>query len=299
MCGEKSTMDKKKKKEWIIKYIKKNNLEDILDSKYKGSGCNFIYKYTSEIQSICSIISVLIIGGFSLAMTWQYNNMVIKQTKIMEYGQKPLIDISINDNDGNNIDELTIVNNGIDALSYNVEVIPFFDVLCNENNLGHTPIRVFLAENIEEIEYLYNASKEIARIKLNNENCAEIKLLKNNLSEITHNYTTLFWNFRLTYLIIVNTTDLMKQDNKDYFLFDCDKIMRIENELGEDIVKEYCDIIWYDDGIGELKETRFNFKSVGADELFKYTLNKIRENGLYKFDFRNNEYVTYGDFEPE
>lgn len=52
-------------------------------------------KHSNEIQSICSIISVLVIGIASLFVSVQNNNLVKKQTQIMRYEHKPIIDILI------------------------------------------------------------------------------------------------------------------------------------------------------------------------------------------------------------
>ena len=62
-------MKKQQKKEWIINYCKNNNIEDLLNEKYTKTNKNrhrldILNKYAPFIQSICSIISV-IIGAFT------------------------------------------------------------------------------------------------------------------------------------------------------------------------------------------------------------------------------------------
>ncbi|MCM1237129.1 MAG: hypothetical protein NC489_44225 [Ruminococcus flavefaciens] len=129
-------MNKKQKKEWIIKYVKNNDMEYILHNKYKTQKSKWLKVHSDEIQSICSIISVLIVGIISLILTMHYNTMVKEQTKLMEIGQKPIIDIVINEDVADGTDELTIINRGAPCLSYGIEVISYLDVLCYENGWG-------------------------------------------------------------------------------------------------------------------------------------------------------------------
>lgn len=288
-------MNDKEKKQWIIRYIRKNKIDDILAEKYKNETKNALKKYSNEIQSICSIVSVLVIGIISLIISIQYNHLVKQQTQIMKNEQKPIIDI-INEGGSDYTDRLLVINSGINAKNYNVEIFPFFDIMCNENNLGSIPIRVYFINGAEIL--LSKKLDEIAEITIYKENYPVICSLKEDLHKIISEYTTLYWDFSFSYLIKITTIDVMDEENIDYFVYNRQGVKRVGNEYGNGLVDEYNYMIDNHDGTKTSKESYFDLDKVDAEQIFRYTLKKIRDNNLYKVDFRTNEKYLYGDYEP-
>lgn len=284
-------MDNKKKAEWIIKYIKKNNLEYLLNSKFREKNVNWINGHSNEIQSICSLVSVFVIGIFSLLLTFKYNNLVKMQTEIMKYEQKPNINILLEKDIEEGIDCLTIINNGMATQSYSVEVIPFFNVICNENQFGNYPIRIYLIQGINDFVYTNSQIGEMAYIKVYNNLYNSVYTIKNDLYEIINDYTELFWSFDLNYLISVKSIDRMDEIDEDYFIYNQYGIKKILDEEGSNINNDYWSLT--------LAEGIHIFPNLNADILFEYTLKLLREKNLYTTkDLLTNEYVLYGDYEP-
>lgn len=290
-------MNNKEKKQWIIRYAKNNKIDDILAEKYKKEKDSFLKKHTDEIQSICSIISVLVIGIASLFISVQYNNLADKQTQIMKYEQKPIIDIRIEDiNDYT--DKLLIVNNGTDAIDYKVEIFSFFEVLCNENKIGSVPIRVYFLNAIENIKN--RNTDKVSEMVLYKESYPPIFSLKEDLHSIISEYTNLYWDFSFTYLIKVTSVDIMDEKNVAYFIYNHNSATRVSDEYGNSIEYEYNYMVDGDYPNTKVsKESFFDLESSNAKQIFKYALSKIRENNLYHVDSSTSEkYVLYGEYEP-
>lgn len=288
-------MTDKEKKQWVINYIKKNKIEDILAEKYKSGKENLLKKYSDEIQSICSILSILIIGFASLIISAQNNHLTEKQTEIMRNEQKPIIDIATEEND-NFTDKLFVVNKGTDVIDYDIEIFSYLDVYCNENNMGSTPIRVYLMNTVENFEHT-NTDK-LAEITLYKESYPIVASLKSDLLEIISEYTNLYWDFSFTYLIKVTSIDVMNEVNVDYFIYYRQGVKRVEDEYGNNIVSEHNYMIDNHDGTKTSKESFFDFETMNAEQIFKYALNKIRNYKLYQVDFLTNEKYLYGEYEP-
>ncbi len=288
-------MNAKEKKQWIINYIKKNKMEDILAEKYKNGKENVLKKYSNEIQSICSILSIIIIGFASLFFSAQNNYLTEKQTEIMKNEQKPIIDILIEKTD-NSTDKLFIVNKGTGVIDFDIEIITYLDVLCNENNMGFTPMRVYLMNAVENLEYTY--TDKLAEITLYKESCPIAASLKSDLHGIISEYTNLYWDFSLTYLIKVTSIDLMHEINENYFIYNRFGVRRVKDDYGNKILDECNYMIDNHDGTKTSKESYFDFKAMNAKQIFKYALNKIRDHKLYQVDFLTNEKYLYGEYEP-
>lgn len=288
-------MNKKEKKQWVIKYIKKNQIDDILSVKYSNKKENMLKKYSNEIQSMCAIISVLVVGVISLIISIQYNHLVKQQTQIMKNEQKPIIDIIYKDG-SNYIDRLSVINNGIDAKNYDVEVFSFINVICNENDLGSIPTRVYFINGAEIV--LNKDMDEIAEITVYKEDYPVICSLKNELYKIISEYTTLYWDFSFTYLIKITSIDIMNEENVDYFIYNRQGVKRIGKEYGNGLVREYSYKIDNHNGTKTSREIYFDLENIDAEQIFEYALKKLRTNNLYTTDFRTNEKYLYGEYEP-
>lgn len=288
-------MNDKEKRQWIIRYARRNDIDDILAGKYKNSKRSFLKEHSDEIQSICSIISVLVIGIASILIAAQYNSLVDKQTQIMRHEQKPIIGMKVQDAD-EYTDKLLIVNNGTEAINYNVEIFPFFDVLCNENNMGSVPIRVYFLNEIKDIKR--RNTDEIAEITLYKESHPPIISLKKDLSNLICEYVNLYWDFSFTYLIKVTSTDILDEQNTAYFIYNREGVQRVRDEYACTIINECTCTIESDYGTRSSKESFFILETSSAEDIFKYTLNKIRANNLYQVDFSTGEKYLYGEYEP-
>ena len=123
-------------------------------------------------------------------------------------------------------------------------------------------------------------------------------MLKDDLEEIIHQYTYLYWDFSFTYLIKITSYDIMNEKNIDYFTFN-NSVQRVSNEYGDSVVNEYTCMIDGEYGIKTSKESYFELGESTAERIFKYTLEKIRYNDLYSVDFETKEKYLYGEYEPD
>lgn len=213
----------------------------------------------------------------------------------MENEQKPIMDVIISKEDECK-DVLVVVNNGIDALDYSVDIYAYFDVLCNENNMGSSSTRIYMLNAFESLKQGH--SDEIAKMVLYTENYTAVSSLKNDLRDIISKYNSLYWDFSFSYLIKVTSIDIMNKTNIDYFIYNRYGVKRIDNEKGDNIVDEFDYMIDNGDGSKTSKESFFDLENNTADQFFKYTLKKLRSNDLYEIDFETNEQVLYGKYEP-
>lgn len=294
-------MKQDEKKEWIIKYAKNNNLEDVLAEKYsnKKNKVGFFKRYSNEIQSICSILSVVVIGIISLFIAVQNNKLVEMQNQIMRSEQKPIIDILINQSTETQ-EKLVVINKSKSALSYDVEVIPYIDVFCNENNWGSTPIRAYLFKSKALVSQIDNNKEEdISEISLLSENSNIYSSIEKKLHEITSNYNNLAWDFCLKYLIRIISIDALDEKNVDYFIFSRNTVHRIELEKGNSVFDECNYMIDNLDGSKTSRESYFDIDNLDTKVLFKYILKKIRDKDLYEISYETNQKYLYGEYEPK
>ena len=292
-------MNNEEKRQWIIKYAHKNKIDDILADKYKNEKDNllkrclkWLKKYCNEI---CSITTAFIVGFASISISIHSNELLEIQTQIMKTEQKPIIDIR-NYAEDNNIDKLLVINKGTEAKNYDIKVFSFLNVFCNENGFGYVPIRVYLFDAVQHFER--RNMNEIAEITLYNEAYPTISSLNDELRNIISKYTNLSWNFRFTHLIKITSIDIIGEENIDYFAFSVNGVERISNAIGDEIVAEYDCMIDNHDGTKTSKESFFNLEKSNADQIFKYMLSKIRNKNLYSIDFRTDEKILYGEYEP-
>lgn len=294
-------MKTNEKKEWIIKYAKKNKIEDVLADKYlrKESKLCFLKRHSNEIQSICSILSVLVIGFISLIVAIQNNKLVEMQNQIMSNEQKPIIDIQITQSTEEK-EKLVVNNKNISALSYDVDVIPYIDVYCNENNWGSTPIRAYLFKSETLVSQVNNNLEDnISELSLLSENSSIYSSIVEQLHKITSNYNDLAWDYCLKYLIRIISIDALGEENMDYFIFCRNAIHRIKTEKGDSIFNECYYMIDNLDGSKTSKESFFQIENIDTEILFSYILEKIRDKDLYKVSIETNEKYLYGKYEPE
>lgn len=289
-------MNNEDKKKWIIRYIKKNKMEDILAEKYKCKKGNWLKRYSNEIQSVCAILSVLAIGVVTVILSNQNNKLVETQNEIMRNEQKPIIDI-IKMDENEETDKLLVVNNGTDVLTYNIEVYTYLDVLCNENKLGTMPIRVYFLNAYTRQKCGNEDGME--EISIYTEEHSLVSSLKNDLHHIIDQYNNLYWDFSFTYLIKVTSVDILNEENRDYFLFSRNGIRRVDEEYYNEVVDEHNYMIDNHDGTHTSKEYFFELEECSADRVFEYALSKIRDENLYQIDYKTGEKMLYGQYEPK
>ncbi len=295
-------MNKKEKEQWIIKYAKKNKIDYILNEKYNKKE-NKIKKYSNEIQSICSIISVLIIGGISLILTIHYNKMVNQQTKLMEYEHKPIIDIIINENISEGIDELTVINRGTPCRDYGVETRSYMDVMCHENGWGEIPIRSYVFGTfynqgaVKDYHFIKDSSNEIAKLDVYTNSYHELSKLENDMFNIVLRYTTYFWEFNFINIIKVSYIDVLNNYDEEYFMYSDYGLRVMDKEFGKNIFKEWDDVL-----LNESDDFDINWNksfNVNSNKVFKKILKRIRKKGLFSISSDTKEKTYYGKYEPK
>lgn len=298
-------MKKDEKKEWIIRYAKNHELEDVLAEKYKNKKANIIKRHSSEIQAVCSLLSVVIIGVVSSLIAIRGNGLIEAQNRIMKYEQKPVIDISVSNETKKNI-EYVIDNRGGNVLKPSVDVIPFINVRCMENGFGYVPIRAYLLPDsgvfeIDECSKYKTDNNIIARITLLKGDSKIVTSLEDRLTDLISEYSDDPWIFSLTYLIRVKSIDVFDEENVDYFIYDILRANRITMEVGDSIYDDCLSVAgdkhflrpWIQN------EKLFNIDNIDAIELFRYSLEIIRDKGLYYIDPDTDQQILYGEYEPK
>ena len=125
----------------------------------------------------------------------------------MSNEQKPIIDIQITQSTEEK-EKLVVNNKNISALSYDVDVIPYIDVYCNENNWGSTPIRAYLFKSETLVSQVNNNLEDnISELSLLSENSSIYSSIVEQLHKITSNYNDLAWDYCLKYLIRIISID--------------------------------------------------------------------------------------------
>lgn len=293
-------MNRNQKKEWIIKYAKKNKIEDILCDKYTNSKPkeNRLKKYSAEIQSICAIFSVVIIGFISLYITYQNYQLTNKQTNMMQSSYKPIISLEVAESEENNdLKNVKIVNKGSEILDYDAEIIAYGNVMCNENYFGAVPIRVFFLNAINH--YNYYPDDCLMSFSIYHRYGDPFAAFYDEFSQLVENVEVekYYWDIQLLYCIKIKSVDVMNNEYVDFFLTDGYWIERISEESGTNIVEEYHTMIVNVDGSMTSKENFYLFNELDAECIFKYALEKIRGKNLYISDDTGSK-VLYGGYEP-
>ena len=292
-------MKKEDKKEWLIKYAKKNGLEEILNDKYHKQ-TTVIKRYSSEIQAISSLLSVLFIGIVSLLFSFENNRIADMQLSVAKSEVKPIVVFSYEKDIFPGIDRIKINNAGTTPLNYDVEVVSFFNVLANENSMGSIPIRVYTLNGVCSYNNVNDAFENIAEIDIYSETSDFVSNIRDGLIEITTSYTDLYWDIIHTYIIKITCLDSLNETSEFYYIYDKWGGKVILQDKGQKIFQEYENMI-PSEGSGHYtsKESYFDLKDTTSDLIFRYALQKIRAEGLYKNNLSENKIVQYGDYEPQ
>lgn len=292
-------MKKEAKKEWLIKYAKNNAIDEILDEKYRTK-TSFVKKYSSEIQAICSILSVVVIGIVTLILSIQSNKIAEMQLAVSKAEVKPTVYFSYEKEIDSGIDRITISNAGTTPLSCDVDVISFFDILANENSMGNIPIRVYTLNGVCSYNNVNVDSEDMAEIDIYSETSDFVTQIRSGLLDITTSYTDMYWDAIHTYVIKVTCIDSLNETSEFYYIYDRWGGKVLSQAKGQEIFQEYeCMIPSQGAEHYTSKESYFDLKDTTPESIFRYALKKIRSEGLYKNDLSGNEIVQYGDYEPQ
>lgn len=291
-------MKKELKKEWIIKYAKKNGLDDVLNEKFSGKA-PLVKRYSSEIQAICSVLSVLVIGIISVILSIQSNRISEMQLAVSKAEVKPIVTFSYEKDIISGIDRIKIKNAGTTPLKYEVEVVSFFDILANENLMGSVPIRIYTMNSVDSYNSIDVNIGEMAEIDLYNEASDMVTPIKSGVKDIIRNYTDLYWDLVYTYVIKVVCLDSLNETSEFYYMYNRWGGNIVSQKSGEEIFNEYSCMIQVERGYYTSKEAYFNLQDASPEDVFRYMLKKLRAEGLYAKDHEKNKYVEYGEYEPE
>lgn len=319
-------MLKNDKKKWIIRYIKKNRLDNILSSKYRREKNHPIKKFFSEnekvIQGISALLSAFFIGGASIYLSYLQTKSSIEQTQISNAEQRTAVNVLLEyPVDSSGTAKLIVHNNGAAVLNYKIEIISFFDIRCDENFQGTAyPIRVYLfdaAQNANASEFNYDEN-ELGALYVYTDKTEIIGNIERGLLEISDGK----WMALLCTLVRVETENILNQKEYTYFLeegcleyelkkvnedmsfsFDAHLVDRpsvkyIEQEQGDSIYEEYMSFNTYSNGLSVPINPRFSVESLKPETVFRYALQKIRELELYVMDPETGKIRYYENYEP-
>ncbi len=290
-------MNNREKKEWIIRYAKKQGFEDILSNKYLNKKEGVLKRYTNEIQAVCSLISVLFIGFASLIVSFESNEIAVQQMEINKYENKPILSVALERNARTGLDYVSIVNTGKVPVTFNTSIISYFNCLANENNFGSVPIRLYTLKSFDSQKHNSTDSETIAELILYNSTYPALDKLYDEFVRIVRSYTDLAWGINHTYLIRVDYVDVLNENNICYFICDAHGARSISKELGQQIYDECNSMILNEDGLYIGKERFYLFEDVTAEQVLRACLQKMRAYNLY---CENNGFpVLYGEYEPQ
>ena len=285
---------------------------------------SFFKKNDKIIQGICSLLSVILIGGFSMYISSVQTNLNLKQTQIAYNEKRAIINVLLqypSDEDG--LAKLIIHNNGAALLNQNIIAISFFDIRCDEYYQGSTfyPIRVFVYDasqmaNASDFDYQEN---ELGAIYAYTDKTPKIGQIEKEVLEVSKNG----WAAMFCTLIRIETENMLNETEYTYYLLegqveysmenydteleigflngsivDRPIISRVDSKLGETIYNEYYQVQTTQTGWSIPTNPHFSIASLDGVTVFKYALQKARELNLYAADPYTNEIKYYGDYEP-
>ena len=115
------------------------------------------------VQSICAIVSVFVIGAVSIIVSVNSNRIADRQLQVSIAENKPIISFSlIKGDNGKNIIE--IKNEGTAPLSYNVDVVTFFNFQNSENYLGEIITKIYTWGDSYELKTVNSGDGKLAEL---------------------------------------------------------------------------------------------------------------------------------------
>lgn len=295
-------MKPKDKKNWIIKYCNNHGLEKILNDRYTHKKENWVKTYSLEIQAVCAIASVLIIGVVSIVLLYQSNLIAKSQLEINRLENKPIITFSIKRNE-DKTDSIEIYSESVSPKSFTVDVATYYSFENDENETNATPIRVYTLTNILQEQLQKDSAGKIADVSVYSRKHNFIRGTYDDILDLARDSsnTFCFWETTYNYLIKVTCKDIYDETSVFYYLYNGYSGTVVNEEYATAIFSEWKRLMsnW---GNGNINKNNFNltrFEAFDSESLFCKAVAEMRNKGLYAIDSKTNNKIEYGEYEPE
>lgn len=263
-------------------------------------------KNSNLIQSICAIISVAIIGVVSLKIADKANDIsnkanaiADKQLQVSIAENKPIISFTLeHGKEGHDI--VKINNEGVAPISYNVDVVTFFNFQNSENHLGKEIVKIYTWGDNHKLKTINNGKGELAEVNVLNFYSDYVNTINNSIQKLVSKYNDGIWQTELMYVIRVECVDIFENHNYTYILYDGFECNILTEEFGKELVGE-----WEYITVGLHEEKYKNepghlvikYDAVTPEILLENAVEYMRAKGLYAQDINGN-IAYYGEFEP-
>ena len=172
----------------------------------------FLENHTNLIQSICAIISVFVIGAVSIIVSVNSNRIADKQLQVSIAENKPIISFTlIKGENGENTIETN--NEGVAPVSYNVDVVTFFNFQNSENYLGEIMTHIYTWGDSYELKTVNNGEGKLAELTVMDFYNKYVQDINNGIQELVKTYTDGVWQTEFVYIIRVECVDIFEQHN--------------------------------------------------------------------------------------
>lgn len=287
-----------------VKKCKKSNKKSL---SYIKTIFNYLDKKSNLIQSICAILSVIVIGSVSLKISDKANEISIKANEIADKQlqvsiteNKPIISFTL-DKGEDGYDTIKINNEGVAPISYNVDVVTFFNFQNSENHLGKELVKIYTWGDNYELKNINDGKGVLAEVTVLNFYSDYVNTINNGVQKLVNKYNNGIWQTELMYVIRIECVDIFENHNYTYILYDGFSCNILTQEFGKELVDEW-EYITMGYHSEEFKNEPDHFvikkDAVTPEKLLKNAITYMREKNLYAKDMNGN-IVYYGEYEPD
>lgn len=302
-------MKEKQKKEWIIKYCKNNGIEELLNERYIDDKkdkkiVNFFDKYSPTIQSVCAVLSIIVVLITSLFVGNQTNKVANKQLEILRLENKPIITFNLvkNDNGENIID---VYSEGVSPKSFSVEVATYYNIDCDENRKNKEPIYVYTITDIKKTDRKKDELGKISEVFVYGARHKINKMINNSLFNLAREEsgTDCHWSATHYYLVKVVCKDIYDETSEFYYLYNGYNGLELSFEEGNKLFSGWQKEVdaWQSEEKSIVDSNLIRYENFDAKAILYNGVAELRRKKLYSNEFGENEpgnNINYGDNEP-
>ena len=260
----------------------------------------FLENNTNLIQSICAIVSAFVIGAVSIIVSVNSNRIADKQLQVSIAENKPVISFSLIKGD-NGVNTIEINNEGVSPISYNVDVVTFFNFQNSENYLGEIMTNIYTWGDSYELKTVNNGEGKLAELTVMDFYNKYVQDINSGIQELVKTYTDGVWQTEFVYIIRVECVDIFEQHNYTYIMYDGIECNILSEEFGKQLIDEWEYItvglhsdLFKDEPIQHV--VKYSYAT--PEKLLGNAVAYLRAKNLYAKDINGN-IVYYGEFEPD
>lgn len=260
----------------------------------------FLERYSNLVQSICAIVSVFVIGAVSIIVSVNSNRIADRQLQVSIAENKPIISFNLTKGD-NGKSTIEIKNEGTAPLSYNVDVVTFFNFQNSENYLGEIITKIYTWGDSYELKTVNSGDGKLAEITVMDFYNKYVQDINNGIQKLVKQYTDGVWQTEFVYIIRVECVDIFDQHNYTYIMYDGFECNILTEEFGKQLVDEWeyvTDGLHVDQFKDEPMHYVVKYSAATPQNLLGNAVAYLRAKELYAKE-ADGKIVYYGKFEPE